>query len=425
MKNNNRWFRLDNSAKLYPAISNRHWTNMFRHSATLYEDVDIEILNQALKNTVPRFPSIAARIARGLFWYYVQPLKEAPDIMKEYCHPMTYMSLREIRKCAIRVIVYKKRIAVEFFHSITDGTGGLIFLKSLVAEYLELKHNISIPCECGILSRDENPKHYELEDAYLKVSSPAKDNSKEENAWEVLGTPEQDGFLNITNFQMSSQKLLDLAHEYDVSLNTMLVAILMKAILNLQFDLVKNPKKLKPIKIFVPVNLRPLFDSRTLRNFILYILPEIDPKMGDYTLEEIVKIVHHKIGLCYTKKYMSKMIQTNIETEKSMVIRLIPLFLKNIVMNLVWRSVGKKTLTLSFSNIGVVKLPEIMQPYVEKMDFILNPQATAPYNATAYTFNGTLNLTFTRNIKEARIESYFFRELQRLGIEATVQSNQR
>ena len=97
----------------------------------------------------------------------------------------------------------------------------------------------------------------------------------------------------------------------------------------------------------------------------------------------------------------------------------------NIVMNLVWRSVGKKTLTLSFSNIGIIKIPEVMQPYVEKIDFILNPQATAPYNATAYTFNGTLNLTFTRNIKEARIESYFFRELQKLGIEATVQSNQR
>jgi hypothetical protein len=59
------------------------------------------------------------------------------------------------------------------------------------------------------------------------------------------------------------------------------------------------------------------------------------------------------------------------------------------------------------------------------MDFILNPQASAPYNATAYTFNDILNVTFTRNIKEARIESYFFRELQKLDIEVTVQSNQR
>lgn len=425
MKHHNRWFKLDNSAKLYPAISNRHWTNLFRHSATLFEDVDVNILHQALENTVPRFPTIAAGISQGLFWYYVMPLKHAPDIMQEYNHPMTYMSLAEIQKCAIRVIVYKKRIAVEFFHSITDGTGGLIFLKSLVAEYLELKHGITIPCECGVLSRDERPKHYEVEDSYMRVSAPMKDNTKENTAWQVSGTLEEDGFINITTFQMSSEKLLDMAHAHGVSLNTLLVAILMKAILHLEFDIIKNPKKMKPIKIFVPINLRPLFNSRTLRNFILYILPEIDPRMGDYTLEEIIKIVHHKIGMCYTSKYMSKMIQTNIETETNMLIRLIPLFLKNIVMNIVWRFVGKKILSLSFSNIGVIKLPKEMKQYIDRMDFILNPQATTPYNATAYTYNDILNVTFTRNIKEARIESYFFRELQKLNIEATVQSNQR
>lgn len=425
MKQNHTWFKLDNSAKLYPAIANQHWTNLFRHSATLFEDVDVDVLRKALDNTVPRFPSIAAGISRGLFWYYVRPVKQTPDIMKEYNHPLTYMNLMEIKKCAIRVIVYKNRIAVEFFHSITDGTGGLIFLKSLLAEYLELKHNISIPCECGILSRKENPKPYELEDSYLKISSSIKDDKKEEDAWQISGTPEEDGFINITNFQMSGKKLLDVAHEYGVSLNTLLVAILMKAVLNLELDIIKNPKKLKPVKIFVPVNLRALFDSKTLRNFILYIIPTIDPKMGDYTLEEIVYVVHHKMGLCYTKKHMGKMIRSNTEIEKNIFVRLLPLLLKTAVMNIVWRITSKKILSMSFSNIGIIQLPEIMKQHVKRMDFILNPQASAPYNATAYTFNDILNVTFTRNIKEARIESYFFRELQKLDIEVTVQSNQR
>ena len=425
MKHNHTWFKLDNSAKLYPAIANSHWTNLFRHSATLFEDIDVDILRKALDNTVPRFPSIAAGISRGLFWYYVRPVKQPIDIMMEYDHPLTYMSLMEIKKCAIRVIVYKNRIAVEFFHSITDGTGGLIFLKSLVAEYLELKHNISIPCECGILSRKENPKPHELEDSYLKIPSPVKDETKEENAWQISGTPEKDGFINITNFRMDGQKLLGMAHEYGVSLNTLLVAILMKAILNLELDVIKNPKKLKPVKVFVPVNLRSLFDSKTLRNFILYIIPKIDPRMGNYTLDEIVRIVHHKMGLCYTQKHMGKMIKSNTEPERNIFVRLLPLPLKTVVMNIVWRITSKKILSMSFSNVGVIQLPEIMKQYIERMDFILNPQATAPYNATAYTYKDILNITFTRNIKEARIESYFFRELQKLGIEVTVQSNQR
>ena len=63
--------RLDNAAKIYPAARNQNWSNTFRLSATLTEDVDTAVLQQALEVTVPRFPSIAARLRRGLFWYYL------------------------------------------------------------------------------------------------------------------------------------------------------------------------------------------------------------------------------------------------------------------------------------------------------------------------------------------------------------------
>ena len=35
-----RWLRLDNAAKVYPAARRRDWTNVFRVSATLKEQVD-------------------------------------------------------------------------------------------------------------------------------------------------------------------------------------------------------------------------------------------------------------------------------------------------------------------------------------------------------------------------------------------------
>lgn len=419
------WFKLDNAAKIYPASHNRYWSNLYRLSVTLKEEVDLKTLEQALKNTIPRFPSIAARLSKGLFWYYLRPIDTPPDILAEYSYPLSYMSKKEFKTCAFRVIVYRKRIAVELFHSLTDGTGGMIFVKSLVAEYLELKHNIEIPCENGVLSRKERPKHYETEDSFLKNGANIKESRKDTDAWRIDGTPEEDAFLNITNFQISADTILNLAREKKVSLNTYLTAILMKAILTLQFDLVKNPKKYKPVKVLVPINLRPIYNSKTLRNFALYLIPEIDPRLGDYTLDEIIQVVHHKIGAGATKKNMSKMIETNISDERSFFVRLIPLFLKNFVMKMVFNSVGEKKSCLSFSNLGQIRLPDIMTGYIDRMDFILGPQAQAPYNCSAYSYNGILNVTFSRDIKEARLETYFFRELQKLGIEVTVQTNQR
>ncbi len=419
------WFKLDNAAKIYPASHSRHWSNLFRMSATLYEDIDVKILEQALKNTIPRFPSIAARLSDGFFWYYLRPVSTPPPILAEYSYPLAHMSKKEMKTCAFRVIVYRKRIAVEIFHALTDGSGGLIFLKSLVAEYLELKHQIEIPCEHGILSRKERPKHYETEDSFIKNTAPIKETRKDTYAWIIDGTPEEDNFLNVTNFQMSSEVIKEMAKEKNVSVNTFLSAVMMKAILNLQLDLVHNPKKYKPVKLLIPINLRRLFDSKTLRNFALYTIPEIDPRLGDYTLDEIIEIVHHKVGTYATKKNMAKMIETNVADERNPVLRIVPLFIKNFIMKMVFNSVGEKKSCLSFSNLGEIKVPENMENLVNRIDFILGSQAQAPYNCSAYTYRGILNITFSRDIKESRLETYFFREMQKLGVEVTVQSNQR
>ena len=87
-----KWFKLDNAAKIYPASHSRYWSNLYRMSATLYEDVDIKILEQAIKNTIPRFPSIAARLSEGLFWYYLRPVSKPPEILAEYSYPLAYMT---------------------------------------------------------------------------------------------------------------------------------------------------------------------------------------------------------------------------------------------------------------------------------------------------------------------------------------------
>ena len=142
-----RWMRLDNAAKIYPAAQSRTWSNVFRLSVDMSEPVNRDILRSALDVTVRRFPSMAVRLGTGAFWYYLEELSSPPDIRGDYCYPLRRMGRRELKKCAFRVLVYKNRIALELFHSITDGNGGMIFLKSLVAEYIEQRYGVSIPAE--------------------------------------------------------------------------------------------------------------------------------------------------------------------------------------------------------------------------------------------------------------------------------------
>ena len=69
-----KWMRLDNAAKIYPAAKRRNWSNLFRVSATLTEKIDTGVLQSALDATVKRFPSIAVRLRKGMFWYCIEEL---------------------------------------------------------------------------------------------------------------------------------------------------------------------------------------------------------------------------------------------------------------------------------------------------------------------------------------------------------------
>lgn len=419
-----RWVRLDNAAKIYPASRTRRWSNVFRLSATLTEPVDTEILQSALDATVPRFPTIAARLRRGVFWYYLQQLQEAPKVLQEYSYPLAYMHPGEARKCAFRVIVHKNRIAAEFFHSLTDGTGGLIFLKTLVAEYLQQKYGVRIPNTCGILDRQEEPRKEEMEDSFLQYAGPVNASRRETDAWRFQGTREPDERLNLSCFQLNVEDVLQQAHGYGTTLTGFLCAVLMKAILELQAEKVPNIRRRKAVKILIPVNLRNVFPSKSLRNFALYTIPELDPRLGDYDFREICRIVKLKMDTDITPKQMSRMIATNVSSERLMAVRIMPLPIKNLVMKAVFNAVGERKSFMSMSNLGAVQLPEEMKPYLSRMDFILGVQATAPHNCGVVSFGDALYMNFIRNIKETDLERHVWQVLQALGLSATVQSNQ-
>lgn len=419
------WARLDNAAKIYPAARRRNWTNLFRQSVTLKEAVDVPVLQSALDITVKRFPTIAARLRNGVFWYYLHQVAEAPKVGQDYSYPLVYMDKKEITKCAFRVLVYRNRIAVEFFHSLTDGTGALVFLKTLTAEYLEQKYGITIPAEQGILNRKELPREEELEDSFLRIGGTVPISRKDTDAWRIAGTPTADGFQHLTCFTLPVNKVLELAHQHNCSVTVFLSAVMMLSLINLQSDQEPNPKKRKGIKLLIPVNLRRLFPSKTLRNFAMYTIPELDPRLGEYTFQEICDLIRHKMGMEVTAKHMGRVIATNVGDERNPLVRLIPLPLKNMVMKAIFNAVGERKSCLTLSNLGQIKLPAEMECYVERFDFILGVQASAPYNCGALSYGDNLYINMIRDICEPALERHFYWVLRDMEIPVTVESNGR
>ncbi len=418
-----KWLRLDNAAKIYPAAKRRNWSNLFRVSATLEEPIDADILQSALDVTVKRFPSMAVRLRQGMFWYCVEELAQAPHVMPDEYYPCTRMSFQEIKQCAFRVLYYKKRIAIEFFHALTDGNGGIIFLKTLLAEYLLQKYGVAVPATQGVLDRNEKPRPEEFEDSFLKYEGSVSGSRSEATAYKLKGTYETDGYVNITTGILPAEEALRCAKKYNTSLTAFLTAVLIDSILKIQNGEQRKRSRQKPVKILIPVNLRKLFPSETLRNFVLYITPGVDPKMGEYTFEEIVKSIHHQMGMELTDKQLATKITKNVRSEKAFILKIMPLFVKNMAMKLAYNMVGEKKSCMTISNLGVVSMPAEMEKYVKRMDFILGMQAETHNNCGVISYGGKIYINFARNIMEPTLESLFFTKLVKMGIHVKIESN--
>mgnify|MGYP003299167672 CR=1 FL=1 len=70
-------------------------------------------------------------------------------------------------------------------------------------------------------------------------------------------------------------------------------------------------------------------------------------------------------------------------------------------------------------------LPENMSEYVERFDFILGVQATAPHNCGVLSFGDTLYINLIRSSREPNLEAHFCRILKEQGLHVTVESNHR
>ena len=419
-----KWYRLDTAALIFPAIAQRNWSNAFRVSATLAEAVDPDVLQQAVDDMRRRFPSFFVALRRGFFWYYLEQSDLPVKVREDYAYPLTFMSRRELLQNCLRVLYYKDRIAVECFHSVTDGLGGSAFLCNLVAHYLELKHGMDIPKEGLLRDLAEPPSAEELEDSFLKNAAEVASSRREEKSCRLRGTPEPDGFRTLTTGIVDTQALLDAAHRFKVTVTALLAAVMVESVIGMQNDRLPR-KRQRAVKVTIPVDLRRLFGSGTLRNFSLVLNVGVDPRGGEYSLGELCSAIYHQLRASATRQNMAGMIAANVQPQQLIALRLAPVFIKNLAMDLVYRRVGEGGGSLNISNITGLPLPEIMTSHVKRMEFIIGPQRSYPNNCSVLSYGGKTYINMIRNIRESELERRFFSRLVELGIPVEIECNRR
>ena len=418
-----KWMKLDNAAKIYPATMTRAWMALFRFSTTLIDPIEPQLLQRALDRTLRRFPSMAQKLKKGFFWFYMEHNDKQLVVQPDVGNPCVRMDFKENNGFMLRVRYHENRIAVEFFHMLTDGTGGLSFLKTLTAEYIFLRYGVRVPAEDGVLDCDESPRREELEDSFAKYARGMTRSRREAKSYFIPGT-EEEHFMHITTGLIDVQKALELSRGYGCSLTELLTSVLILSIDELQLRNRPKRRKLRPVKVSVPVNLRNYYPSPTVRNFSSFVNPGIEPKYGQYTLEETIKQVKGFMAKETDEKLLNARFSTNVMSERHRVMRMVPLFIKSQAMKVAFLSKGDKQSSSTLTNLGNVKIPKEMTEYVARMDVQLGPLKRNRVGCAVLSYNGTLMINFTRKIMESQVERNFFTRLVRLGLKVVIESNQ-
>lgn len=417
-----KWYRLDNAGRLYASLTSARVTTVFRISATLKETINPRILQDSLDSIIERFPYYQVFLKKGVFWYYFDHTNKKPKIQLEKNYPCMNFDIRKKSVFPFRILYFGTKISFECSHSLTDGTGGLIFLNALLFEYLkrigkpihDKKHPLTF-------TSDQKPNEAEFEESFTKYYNPAIPKVKNgERAYHLPFKLHKKGIYSIVTGIIPSDQLYNLSKQYNVSVTEFLCAIYFEVLL--EYSLSKN-KKLKPIVLNIPINLRNLLPSISMYNFFLSLTPSIDPRLGTYSFDELIKYIHHYMQLYVDPKIMLKQISRNIRSERNIVLRIIPLFIKNLIMPKIYNLWAESKYTSSISNMGKIKLPEYITPYIDRIEIIPPPSEGNKIKIVVNSYKDNTFLTFGKLTNDSTIERLFFTKLKKMGLPIKIETN--
>lgn len=408
--NQNNWYQVDNVAKVFLATCGNRDTRTLRVSCTLTTAIDPALLQEALLETIHIRPQFQVRIRRGIFWHYMEETHITPVVKEEtgrVC-PRLYAPGRS-KNLHYQVSYYGKRINLDLFHALSDGTGALEFLNLLVANYLNLVHKgkfASIVTNSGASADDlteDSFKQFYNKDG--KAQAPLK------KAYHPGGLRLPYDQLQFFEIQMPVDQMLPKAKAIGVSLTSYLGALFMMAI---KEDMPSLAKK-QPVTISMPVNLRNYYPSNTSRNFFnnVNVSHIFD---ADITVEELAKEFDARLKDNLTPEKIMAQMDSYEHMENVMAVKAVPLFIKQPVVKYCSRA-QDKNVSMVLSNLGVQKPAEALQPYIENYSAFCS---SSNLFSTVSSYNGVLTLGVTSPYSNTGVLKDFVRNLTSQGVEIKV-----
>lgn len=415
-----KWFRLDNAAKIYPVVSSPQNGHVFRISMTLTENVDPAVLQQAVLDLKQRFPTFYVRMRRGFFWYYYEKNERIPEVKPEPPHMCKPFDLHSNNGYHFSCFYYKNRISMEVFHSICDGSGAMEYTKSLVYRYLELKGH-PMESENLVLTCDETPSPDEMEDSFIKnymegpINRPSVD-----KAYQIKGTPFIQGGTGVITGKMKVDELKKSSKQYGVTITQYLAALLAYSILKTGD---KRRLAKRPVNVFIPVNMRKYFNSKTLRNFSLYFYSIHHYKNDAIEFNKVLNKTKQDFENGLNFQLLLETMKANVSVEKNIAVKCCPLSVKRLLLKVGYMFLGNRLTTSTITNLGNITLPASMARHVEDIELNLGSQYNSGPNAAVVSYNGIMSVAFSRGIRETHLERIFFKFLSEQGVKVEIQGN--
>ena len=401
-----KWYRLDNAAKIFPPSKNKYDAKIFRFSVSLKENIDKLVLEQALEKAIEEYPIFKSVLKRGFFWYYLEEANIKPQVFEEKNRPCSKFNTNAL----FEVTYFKKRINLEVNHALTDGTGTLMFLKSLVAYYLDLKYDV----KCSEVINKASAKESSLDSfKKYKTGKIRKAISSSKLAYQISDEKYAENRLKIIEGIASVEKIRNLAKKYNVTLTVYLTSVLIKSI----GEAMDIKERKKPIVIAVPVNLRQYYPSYTVRNFFNAV--NISYKYNGEDIKDICESVSAEFKKNLDEENVKNKMNNMAILEDIFILRLIPIFIKDLVLRYAYKFTDYYQ-TMTLSNIGIINMPDVYKKYIDYFDVFIS---TSTIQVCMCSYLDKMVLSFTSQFVNSEVEKNFFRYLSNEGVDIVINTN--
>lgn len=373
----------DGAGILYPYAADPEWNSVFRAEVRLRQAVDPNALRRAVQAMEQKYPYFFTHLAvQGRHYVFAPGCLGArifPDTA--LCAPFDLQSW-----CApVRILYTTYSLAVEFFHGITDGHGGALFVQALLQEYAHSALGTGSYDAPGPTVLPIDPRLRNTEDAYaiLAKSGGHPVSRQISTAYQLPKTPKQP--LRALCLDCPESLLVQTAHRYGVTVSVYLAAVQLAAILDTQ------PVRNRVVRLSVPVDLRRYFSVQSCRNASSYFLVAVRP--AEITgFDRLVQTVKQQFQRELDKEKLRNTVYTNVKTAQMPAFRMLPLGLKKLAVQIGMAHFGENQFTATLTNLGRLELAGNARTLVADGCFILGEEKTKPFNLAVTTYGDCTHL---------------------------------